>query len=552
MKQFKRSTALLLTLLVFLTGTARAQVDDRVQAGAPTFGYYAPELHELHLRVPVQIRAIGGEEKFRPNGVFINGQPVRYAYWYFNGTTHDYADMPHAGGQKVEVFAAYPWRAGEQYSVRLAYTYGDKEGEQTTAARAPLTGGVWAQSDGANYGFLIREEAGIARRNEPVELDLTVPARLFPKPQETVRAAIMTRPGVFEEIPAQVYGVDYSAAKTDDGAARFVRFRTTVQLSIEPKKEVLVFLWNSAAPRAVSTAGAAINFTGGALGGSVENEFYKIDLDAESGQMMAWRDKRLDFTFDWMENRENPPRRLAMQYTPDVYRAGSPWSHSSDWKKPEAHELRGPVFAETLRLGPMPGAPELASRVTYRFFAKRPEVRVSSVMRVVKDVDVLAFRNGGMIQTGTSFTHAAWPRQDGSINRVPIASLLGNDTGSPSVGRMPWTTPWVAFYDVRSGRALALMTTNLSVFNEGQYSPNMSNAMYYVSFYRGAFLYTIRALNINYSANIRSYLSPMRAGTVTSEEFTLLPFTFKGENQNQFQPVENLRRELLNPLIVVP
>ena len=75
-------------------------------AGPPVFGYYAPELHEMHVRVPLQIRSIGGEEKFRPTGVFINDQAVRYAYWYFDGSTHDYADIPNASRKKVEVFAA--------------------------------------------------------------------------------------------------------------------------------------------------------------------------------------------------------------------------------------------------------------------------------------------------------------------------------------------------------------------------------------------------------------------------------------------------------------
>ncbi|HVF09278.1 MAG TPA: hypothetical protein VNA16_00645, partial [Abditibacteriaceae bacterium] len=398
MKPFKPSTALLFALLIFISGAARAQVDDRVRAGQPSFGYYAPELHELHVRVPIQIRSVGGDEKFRPAALFVNGQQVRYAYWYFNGTPYDFADIPNASRQKVEVFAAFPWRANQQYTVRLTYTYADKPGEQTIAAKTPATGGAWATSDGANYGFLIREEAGLARRHEPVELDLTVPAQLFPKPQDTVRATVMTQPGVFTEIPAQVYGVNYSAAKAEDGTPRFVRFRTAVQVSVEPKSEALVFLWNSTTPRPVAAA-APITFQGSALGGSIENEFYKVDLAVESGQMMALHDKRVDFAFNFIDKRANPPQPLEMQYTPDVYRAGSPWSHASDWKKPEAHELRGSIFCETLRHGPMPGAPELASRVTYRFYAKRPEVRVSSVLRVVQDVDVLAFRNGGMIQT---------------------------------------------------------------------------------------------------------------------------------------------------------
>lgn len=551
LKTFTQPFAVLLTLLFLMSGAAHAQVDERVAIGAPSFGYWSPELHEMHIRVPLQIRPVGGDELFKPTGVFINGERARYAYWYFNGSTYDYADIRQAGGKKVEVFAAFAWRAGQKYTLRLTYSYAGKDGEGSIAATSPAQGGVWAPSDGANSAFLVREEAGIARRNEPVETQITVPTALFPKPAETVRATVMTRPGVFEEIPCQIYGVDYSLSKTADGTPQFVSFRAAVQLSVAPKGQTTVFLWNCPGTRPAN-APPPVRLEGAALGGTVENQFYKIELDSESGQLLDWNDKRLGFTFDFLEKRDNPPKRHDMHYTPDVYRAGSAWSHVGDWKKPEAHELRGPIFCETIRLGEMPGAPELASRVTYRFYANRPEVRSSSAMRVVKDVDVLAFRNGGMIQSNDHFTHAAWPQQDGSIVRQPLAALVGNDTGSPPAGRMSWNTPWVAFYNAQTHRGLALVTTNLSYFNEGAQYPNQSNPMYYVSFYRGAFLYTIRALNINYSANIRSYVSPMRAGTTTYEETAMLPFTFAREDASQFQPVEALRREILNPLIVVP
>jgi hypothetical protein len=96
------------------------------------------------------------------------------------------------------------------------------------------------------------------------------------------------------------------------------------------------------------------------------------------------------------------------------------------------------------------------------------------------------------------------------------------------------------------------MTTNLSYFHLGTDQPNLSNAMYYVSFYRGRFLYTVRALNINYSANIRTQRSPMSAGTTAYEEMVMLPFRFTGEDATQFLPVVTLRKEILNPLIIVP
>jgi hypothetical protein len=200
----------------------------------------------------------------------------------------------------------------------------------------------------------------------------------------------------------------------------------------------------------------------------------------------------------------------------------------------------------------MPGAPELAGRVTYRFYADRPEVRLSSVIRVLQDVRVWGFRNGAMIQDPDLYTHAAWPRQDGSIVRVPIGQCVGNDGGAPPRARMPFGTPWIAFYHAERKYGLAFITTNLSYFNTGPFHPNVSGSLRYVSLYGYRFLYTVRAMNLTYCANIRSYHTPMRAGTIAYEEAAVLPFTFEREDADQFSQVEALRREMLNPLVVVP
>lgn len=522
-----------------------------VSAGAPTFGYWAPELRELHLRIPLQARPIGGEELFRPAGVTVNGERVAYSYWYFNGVTHDYIDMPHASRDKIEVFAAYPWKGGQECAIKLAYNYGGQDGEIAITAKAPQ-GGLWTESDGGNYGFQVREEAGLARTNEPVEFDITLPAARFANPGDSIRATVMPRPGVFEEIPCQIYVVSPSLGEVNKGEAASIRFRAVVQLSLAPRAQTTVFLWHSSKVRDRERFATGVRVEGGAIGGTVETARFKIKLDDKSGQLYTWEDKNLKVLFDCWEPGAKPPALRAMHYTPDVFRPGVAWSHADDWQQPESQEVRGPLFYETMRRGPMPGAPEIESRATYRFYANRPEVRSSSVMRVIKDVDIKAFRNGGMIQRAGRFTHAAWPRQDGSVVRVPVSALGGNDTGAPPVGRMPWNTPWVVFYNQQSKIGIAVITANQSYFEVGGGQPNRSNGMYYVSLYRDKYLYTLRALNINYSANIRTQISAMNAGTTAYEEMAFLPFTFSSEDKRQFDPVETLHRELLNPLVIVP
>ena len=538
-------------VLVFVLMLARAQADDeRVIVLKPSFEYWTPEMRELHVRLPLQALGVGGEERFSPGKVFIDGRPARYAFWYFDGTLFAYGAFQEASKRYIEVFVPLPWRAGEQYAIRLTYTYAGQGAEKIVTVQAPARGGVWAESDGGNLAFLVREEAGIARRDEPVEFDVTGRRDVWPQPETNLRATVMTAPGVFEEIPCQVHSVEAPGTTGQYVRAPLVRFRTAVQLTLGPRGEAIVVLWHCPRPRA-QEGEPPIRMEGSAPGGTVENSHYRITLDPRCGLLQVWHDKPTGVDFHYLEKRGDPPFEFAMNYTPDVYRVGQPWSHAMDWREPNAQTLRGPVFCETSVWAPMPNVPEIQARVTYRFHAHRPEVRLSSVIRVIEDVDVLGFRNGAMIQEPSLYTHAAWPRQDGSVVRVPIGQCAGNDTGAPPPGRMPADTPWVAFYHKDKGYGLALVTVKLGYFHEGPHHPSASNMLRYVSLY-GPFLYTIRAMNLTYCANIRSYPTPLRAGTVAYEEAAFLAFTFQGEDEAQFEPLDALRREMLNPLVVVP
>ena len=534
--------ALVTAVLLLAAGAAMAD-QAGVRALEPSFGYWAPELREMHVHVPLDAEPVDGEQALNARGARVNGRPAPYAFWYVGGSVIAYGPRKGAGNKKIEVFVPLAWRVGEEYSITLNYTYAGKDGSLTVKAEAPAHGGVWAESNGPNYGFTVREEAGIARTAEPVEFDVTLPASDFPDPAADVRATVVRAPGELREIPCQVYAVE--------SVEGFVRFRTAVQLSLPARGEALVMLWNCPErPRPADDS--PLKLEGGALGGTVDNRHYTIGLDPKSGQLMEWRDKRLDVRFHYWETQGREPYEFGMNYTPDAYRKGSPWSHVSDWKAPETQTLAGPVFCETVRWGEMPGAPELSARATYRFWAGRPEVRFSSVLQVLKDVTVMAFRNGGMIQTPDLFTHTAWPRQDGSVISLELEQCLGNDSGSPPSARMPSDTPWVAFYNADKGYGLALVTARLSYFNTGPHHPNASNAMRYVSLYNHRFLYTIRAMNLTYCANIRTYPTPMRAGTVTYEEAALLPFAFEPGADDPFESVRALLRQMRNPLVVVP
>lgn len=530
-------------------GGAPFEADPRLLLGKAEYGYWAPEMHEMHLCVSVKLSPIGGKEEFSPTEVTLDGKAVPYTFWYAGATTLDYYPAAGASRQNIRAFIPITWRADEKHEVAIKFTYDGRAGEQRATFVTPKKGGAWSGATGGNEAFLVREEAGLERANEPVEFDITVLREAFPDPAHGVRATIMPAPGVFKEIPCQVYDTEPCSLDADPKKTPTVRFRATVQLSLKPKSETLVHLWSC--PPVNAPKGSSLRLRGGALGGTVQNDGYRIELHKLSGQILRWQDTRMGAAFEYVDAQKEA-LRTGIHQTPDAGRVGSPWTHTYDWNKPEHRTIEGPIFVETLRWGDMPGAPELFSRVSYRFFSDRPEVRVAASLRMTRDAMMEGFRAGGLSFSPFLFTHIAWPKQDGSVVRVRLDQALGNDMGAPPPGRFPFDTPWFALYNAEKHFGFSMITAKLAYFSEGPSHPNQSEIRSYVSLYRNTMLYTVRSANQTYCASVRSRPIPMRAGTVLYEDTAWLPFTFEREDDRQFLPVSALYRELQNPLIVVP
>ncbi len=535
--------------LLFAAVCAEPTVAD-VRIGQAEYGYYAPQIHEMYLKLPVTVDPVGGDEIFTPTAVEIDGRRTPYFFHYYNGTTVDFPAsncksveyVGKASEGRIELFVPIHWRAKERHEVTLRYRLDGTAGQTQIALPTPGAGGAWADSTD-NVAFRVREEAGIARANEPVDIDLTVEAQRFPDPERRLRATVMTAPGTFREIPCQVYGVQAGATKS------LSRFRVVVPLTLKPKADALVHLW--VCPPREAQAASSIRLEGGALGGVISNAAYRITLEETSGQMLAWFDRRLGVWFQREDGVRDSPEAV-IHRTPDLFGVGKAWSHTLDWKTPEHRDLAGPVMVETARWGEMPWMPEAVSKVQYRFFANRPEVRAASSLRLTKDIAGLAVRGGGFIFSPELFTHCAWPAGDGAIRRVTVAEALGNDMGAPPQACFPVSTPWVAAYHRERKYGFALLTLNYAYFSDGPGHANEARARAYVSNYRNRFLYTVRASMQTYCANVHSYPTPLEAGTTMYEDVAYLPFTFTEENERQFEPVWALYRELKSPLVIEP
>jgi len=539
-----------MALLVLLTCLAAAQEagTDPVTVGTAACGIWAPELHELHVRIPLTIRAALGDDVFSPRQVLVDGAKPTHAFWMFDGTPFDYEAIARASQcRKIEVFVPLFWRGGERHAVELKYVYGGREFTQSVTVETPAGSGAWARAAGpGNATFRVVEEYGLARMHEIVEFDVVVETSAFPDAVGRVRATRMEA-ATHREIPCQTYAVEAP------GRGALIRFRAAVPLTVPVGGVVTVCLWNVADAAPAAPSAGPLERRVEADAEIVENAFYSIRMSPLSGQFMTWDDKALKTRFDYVDPRKLEESARVINRTPDVYRPGTTWSHALDWKTGEYQRvmIRGPVFLETIRWGKLPFLEEFSGKVQYRFEAARGAVSMSSVLSVDRDTTILAFRNGGISLTPSLFTHAAWPRQNGEVVKLPLTEAQGNDTGSPSASRMSVDTPWVALYHVTNRTGIALLTTRLAYYHKGGHHPNTSRMQSYVSVYRGYTVYTIRSMNQTYCANIRSLPVPVKAGTELYEAMVFVPFTMRDEPDPFFEVTDEYRRRM-NPLVVTP
>jgi len=545
------SRGVLLASLVFAASALVlcpvAQAAPTVTHGEPGYGIWAPEFREAHVRIPLKADAGGGDDTFTPRSVKIDGKQPPYAVWYFDGTPFDYAAITNASGNKIEVFAPVFWKAGEEHTVELSYYYSGAEGSLTVKATTPATGGVWNDAKGpGNLTFCVREEAGLPRTNELVEVDSVIERAVFPDPEKATRATLYA--SGHKEVPCQVYEVE-----SVESQPSLVRFRAAVLLSVPATGEVIVCLWNTDGARPAPVPGPlAISTAADAT--VIANSQYSIRLSPLSGQLMSWKDLQRGILFDYQDPRKLEESARVINRTPDVYRTGKPWSHALDWQPGQYQQavIKGPVFIETTRWGKMPFTDDFSGCVRYRFIAGRPEMFMTSVLSADKDTEVLGVRNGGVSLTPALFTHVAHPRQNGTVESVPLERAVGNDTGAPAAARMPIDTPWLALYNKDKGYGFAVHTLRQAYYQKGPFHPSTARGQSYVSVYRHYTVYSIRSMTQTYYANIRSLPVPLHAGTELYEDMVFVPFTFQGEGPAGFRTVEERHRRLMNPLVVVP
>ncbi len=293
------------------------------------------------------------------------------------------------------------------------------------AQQLPESAGRWQAGNWKLYvTFEVREAAGIARQQEPVEAQVRLPT-------EQVRVVRWGREP--EEIVSQVLEA------RPDGAA--YRLRLVFPATVAARDRVLyrVYYGHPSPPPSAYSSGLKVSGET-RVGWMVENEHYRADATRrtvgdrgeDSGQIRALTLKFAEVTL----LRSTGPR---MHWAPNFQRTGEKSYRSiANWEPVQSVErVKGPVVCETRRAGSHQDYPEIALQATYRFFCFLPYFVFRSEMRMTRPIELFLLRNDEMTMDGF-FTHVAWPAKDGTERAATFEEREKFLEKEPIAADAPW------------------------------------------------------------------------------------------------------------------
>ncbi len=379
----------------------------------------------------------------------------------------------------------------------------------------------WAHGWSFFKNITVEESTGEQRKSEPVEVLLSFSADQVQSLAREVRVAVV-RDGKLVEVPSQVF---HEVRRGDE---RFCKVLWMLDCRPYEKQNYLLFYGNPNAelpeyPSDLLTEGEG-------FGLDISNAFYKATLSRQTGQLERLtlrREHGLEL-FSGGQGHGEPP---GIDWAHDYVDAGSFQKlRISLWDTcPDYEVIRGPICTIVRRWGfpyspvhPVYSPSRLNIYVEYRFYTGLPWFHKFGSMRAVQSFQAEALRDDEWVFSGQSFTDKLWMGQDGKLRTGDVDPKQSDDL---------WG---VGFFHQESKDAF--MALFLEHRAEGL--PELKHTGSPMMFYR-------------WHGHVWSrYPLPVKTvpnGAVLQQKNAYIATTFPSPNGTE--PIEQLRRSLLNPLI---
>ena len=427
---------------------------------------------------------------------------------------------------------------------------------KTFEAVAPTKGGGpkgWKRYQ----SLVLRETAGLPRRNEPVEVSIVVNAeacadlekelRLFivdPEKPEMTPVPVQTyNPKAFAGTPPGTSDTNYlqHPSHTVEGV-----FLATVPAH---GAQVYLFVYDNPDASTPDAIKSDLSITGNAVGAVIENEFYTIKLDDKCGQIAY---------FEIKGRKDKPAPRLtnsltgAAHWNPDSFSDNGKWGHTFAWNPPDQTHVsaRGPLLFRVTNSGRMPDStPQVQASVTYSFYAGLPYVKATTVTEVRDPLNTSAIRNGELVLDSHLVSHFVWREKTGELHST--RTLHGPNWQDEWANRVDQDVPWIAMANEAENYAVGEAVESSIAFN-----PKFGEAtthrpafyLYYHHFWRLPLTYFTRAWVYPFSDNMRGPILPVDAGSTYVDKVAFIPFSLR-EGDERYKDIENVSAELKTPLV---
>ncbi|NKB69588.1 MAG: DUF59 domain-containing protein [Candidatus Latescibacteria bacterium] len=278
----------------------------------------------------------------------------------------------------------------------------------------------WADGWELCQALQLSEPSGQARRAEPVDLLVALPADRVDWPGRELRLARLVDGGL-QEVRSQVYD------EVRRGSHWLVRLVFEVDVEADGQAVFLLFCGNPAAE--LPAYPSALRIGGEGVGLEIENPHYAATLSSQMGQLESLRPKwhlgGMQLSSHGDGHGEPPNLDWALDYTT----AGAfQKMRATNWAACPNYEIvRGPVCAIVRRFGyphspahPLFTPSRLFMDLSYTFYAGAPYFLKEGRMEATADFNVHVARDDEWYFGGRPFDAALWMDADGQVHEGAV------------------------------------------------------------------------------------------------------------------------------------
>lgn len=496
--------------------------------------------------------------------VVVNGVDSDSFYLFVDGFSHvqsGWLTQKSKEAKNVVLVTRSVWHNGEKVTVDVDISATkDGGGSQTIhkqfTAQAPAAGG--APAGWRRYQSLVlTEPTGLARQNEPVEFSLTVRGQDCADLVKELRVfAVAADSAELTPVAAQTFNAkQFPGTPPGTTNQNYLQHPSRslegVFLATVPARgsRVYLFLYDNPAAEAAPAPASDLVVTGAALGASVDNEFFNVQLDPRCGQIAS---------FALKGRKEKPVPRLsnsltyAVHWNPDSFSDNGTWGHTFAWNPPEQTTVsaRGPLMFRVTSSGRMPGiTPQVHASVTYTFYAHTPYVRATTITQARDPLNASAIRNGEIVLDSHLITHFVWQEKTGEIHS--LRTVHGPNWQDEWATRVDQDVPWLAMTQESEDYGIGEVIQSSISFNAERGEATTHRPAFYLychHFWRQPVTYFTRAWVYPFSDYQRGPILPVDAGSTYVEKLAFVPFYLHGEGK-RYSEIEAASTALHHPLI---